>query len=588
MTSRHIMDGIGLLILTGCQSMAGEGMPTLTRTGQVKDVVIQEDLSPRTLTVNPGDEIRWTNKRQGAASVIFLDPVMDTLSCERNFGSLVKKTDRRQYTANLSSNDSASVCFSNGAQVRYVIRAASPEDPGGEINIPGTIRVAGAGEEESRIAADQLRRERDLLQSRSDDLERRLQASRQDREAAEQAAMAARKALAAREQETDRLATALGDAEQAARALKAQLTAEQGKIAALEDDNRTLLSGSTMAQQEIARLQQRAGVLETEAARVKDLHILLSERDHQLDVLRQEAADRQAAETKAALLADEVDMTRQRVAALTTERATLAEESAAVTAERERLAGELTQMRQRLLVEERERTRLEQERQDLTAGLTQAREQLQAEETEIARLEQDRQDLTAGLTQAREQLQAEAAEIARLKEERAAKEAEMARLTRTPEDRTNSLKAQSEKGDIKVRQGRDRLTINMVDRVLFNSGQAQIKPTGLKVLKQVSDVLRNVTDKHIRIEGHTDNVPIGVKLRDKFATNWELSTARATSVVRYLVEEGGVDRRMLEADGYADTRPVVANDTAAGKAANRRIDIVLYPKESAEIALQTP
>ncbi len=558
MTSRHIMAGMGLLILTGCQSLAGEGMPTLTRTGQMKDVVIQEDLSPRTLTVNPGDEIRWTNKRQGAARVIFLDPVMDTLSCERNFGSFIKMTNRRQYTANLSSNDSASVCFSSGAQVRYVIRAASPEDPGGEVNIPGTIRVAGAGEEESLIAADQLRRERDLLQSRSDDLERRLQTSQQDRQAAAQGAMAAREELAAREQEIDRLATALRDAEQATRELQTQLTSEQGKVAALEDNNRTLLGGNTMAQQEIARLQRRAGELEAEAARVRDLDVLLSERDHQLDALRQDAAERQAADTKAALLADEVDMTRQRVAALTAEHAALAEESAGVTAERERLAGELTQMRQRLLVEETERTRLEQDRQDLTAGLSQAREQLQAEE----------------------------AEIARLKEERAAKEAEIARLTRTPEDLTHSLKAQSEKGDIKIRQGRDRLTINMVDRVLFNSGQAQIKPTGLKVLKQVGDILRNATDKHIRIEGHTDNVPIGHKLRDKFATNWELSTARATSVVRYLVEEGGVDRRILEADGYADTRPVVANDTKAGKAANRRIDIVLYPKELMEIARQ--
>lgn len=547
MTSRHIMAGMGLLILTGCQSLAGEGMPTLTRTGQVKDVVIQEDLSPRTLTVNPGDEIRWTNQRQGAARVIFVDPVMDTLSCERNFGSFMKMTDRRQYTANLNSNDSASVCFSSGAQVRYVVRAASAEDPGGEVNIPGTIRVAGAGEEESRIAADELRRERDLLQSKSDDLERRLQTSRQDREAAEQAATAAREELAA-----------LRDTEQAARELKTQLTGEQGKVAALEEDNRTLRGGSTVAQQEIARLQQRAGELETEAARAKDLEMWLTERDHQLAALRQEAADRQATETNVALLADEVEMARQRVAALTAEQATLAEESAAVNAERERLAGELAQMRQRLLGEETERARLEQERQELTATLTQAREQLQAEE----------------------------AELARLKEERAAKEAEIARLTRTPEDVTNSLKAEAVKGDIKVQQGRDRLTINMVDRVLFNSGEAQIKPTGLKVLRQVSDILRNVTDKHIRIEGHTDNVPIGVKLRDKFASNWELSTARATSVVRYLVEEGGVDRRMLEADGYADTRPVVANDTEAGKAANRRIDIVLYPKELTEIARQ--
>ena len=124
----------------------------------------------------------------------------------------------------------------------------------------------------------------------------------------------------------------------------------------------------------------------------------------------------------------------------------------------------------------------------------------------------------------------------------------------------------------------------MVDRVLFDSGQAQVKPAGLKVLKQVSDVLKKVTDKQVRIEGHTDNVPIGVKLREKFATNWELSTARATSVVRYLIEEGGVDRTMLAAGGYADTRAVESNDTDAGKAANRRIEIVLYQKDLTDLA----
>lgn len=156
-------------------------------------------------------------------------------------------------------------------------------------------------------------------------------------------------------------------------------------------------------------------------------------------------------------------------------------------------------------------------------------------------------------------------------------------MTKTHDDLAKSLQDEIAKGDIKLKQVRDRLTINMVDRVLFDSGQAQVKPAGLKVLKQVSDVLKKVADKQIRIEGHTDNVPIGVKLREKFATNWELSTARATSVVRYLIEEGGIDRTMISAGGYADTRPVESNDTEAGKSSNRRIEIVLYPKDLAEI-----
>jgi chemotaxis protein MotB len=110
-----------------------------------------------------------------------------------------------------------------------------------------------------------------------------------------------------------------------------------------------------------------------------------------------------------------------------------------------------------------------------------------------------------------------------------------------------------------------------------------VKPAGLKVLTQVSDVLKNVTDKQIRIEGHTDNVPIGVILREKFPTNWELSTGRATNVVRFFIDHGGVSRERLEAVGFADTRPVASNDTEDGRTDNRRIEILLYPKDLSEI-----
>jgi chemotaxis protein MotB len=176
-----------------------------------------------------------------------------------------------------------------------------------------------------------------------------------------------------------------------------------------------------------------------------------------------------------------------------------------------------------------------------------------------------------------------AAEKARLEKEQAAKEAEIQRLTKTHEDLTKSLQAQIDKGDIKIKQVRDRLTINMVEKVLFNSGQAQVKPEGLKVLKQVADVLKTVNDKQIRIEGHTDNVPIGGKLKQKFPTNWELSTARATNVVRYFIEEGGVNRENFEAVGYADTKPVADNETDEGRTENRRIEIVLFPKDLSTI-----
>jgi chemotaxis protein MotB len=205
----------------------------------------------------------------------------------------------------------------------------------------------------------------------------------------------------------------------------------------------------------------------------------------------------------------------------------------------------------------------------LQAKASDLEQRLQAEKATVTRLQQGGEAL--------------AAEKERLEKERAAKEAEIERLTRTQQELSKSLQAEIERGDITIKQVRDRLTINMVEKVLFNSGQAQVKPAGLKVLTQVSDVLKNVTDKQIRIEGHTDNVPIGVKIRDKFPTNWELSTARATTVVRFFIDRGGVSRESLEAVGFADTRPVASNDTDEGRTENRRIEIVLYPRDLSQV-----
>jgi len=226
---------------------------------------------------------------------------------------------------------------------------------------------------------------------------------------------------------------------------------------------------------------------------------------------------------------------------------------------------------------------LQNDKQMLITKATGTSEELAGLQKRMGELETQISDREIAIGKLKQGGEALAAEKARLEKERAAKEAEIQRLTKTQEDLTKSLKAEIERGDIKIKQVRDRLTINMVEQVLFNSGQALVKPEGLTVLKNVSDVLKNVDDKQIRIEGHTDNVPIGVKLRGKFPTNWELSTARATNVVRYFIEKGGVDRENLEAVGYADTRPVASNETDEGRTANRRIEIALFPKDLSAI-----
>jgi chemotaxis protein MotB len=159
----------------------------------------------------------------------------------------------------------------------------------------------------------------------------------------------------------------------------------------------------------------------------------------------------------------------------------------------------------------------------------------------------------------------------------AEKDAEIAKLRGTYDQLVGSLKNEIANGQIQVTQLKDKLTVNLVEKILFDSGKAQIKPSGMEVLHRIGDVLKGVQDKDIRIEGHTDNVPVGPRLRERYPTNWELSTARATNVVRYLHETAGVDPTRLIAAGAGEYHPVASNDTPEGQADNRRIDIVLVP-----------
>ena len=171
MKGQRIIVGSALLMLAGCQTIGGESMPTLTRTGEVKDIIIREDVAPTSVSANPGDEIRWVNKRQGEVRVIFLNPVTENLSCQRNFGGPMGfGTKRNEYTAKLGSNESASVCFRDTGDVKYVVRAAS-NDPVGETNIAGTISVGGRDmARESTVEHDAARdtaRESTMEQERS-------------------------------------------------------------------------------------------------------------------------------------------------------------------------------------------------------------------------------------------------------------------------------------------------------------------------------------------------------------------------------------------------------------------------------------
>ena len=116
----------------------------------------------------------------------------------------------------------------------------------------------------------------------------------------------------------------------------------------------------------------------------------------------------------------------------------------------------------------------------------------------------------------------------------------------------------------------------LADKVLFPSGSARLTQENRELLSRIATILR-VLPFAVRIEGHTDNVPIHTRA---FPSNWELSTRRATNVVLYLVRSQGLPVEQFSAAGYADTKPVAPNNTAANREKNRRIDIVIFTREA--------
>jgi chemotaxis protein MotB len=226
------------------------------------------------------------------------------------------------------------------------------------------------------------------------------------------------------------------------------------------------------------------------------------------------------------------------------------------------LSKNIVDLRDHIADLKKENTHLKAENKDLSQNL----ETLQIDLSNF-------RDQIVVLREKIEVLQSKTKDLERQKEE------EVLAMKGTYESLLENMKSEIEKGKITITQLRGKLKVNMLDEILFDSGETTIKPQGIEVLKRVGNILLKVKDKAINIEGHTDNVPIGAELSKKYPTNWELSVARATNIARYLQEKSGINPILLSATGYGEYKPVASNETEEGKAKNRRIEIVLVPKE---------
>jgi chemotaxis protein MotB len=210
-------------------------------------------------------------------------------------------------------------------------------------------------------------------------------------------------------------------------------------------------------------------------------------------------------------------------------------------------------------------------------------DQLTADRAELERLLAARSgELGKSITELRQRVEALGSENVRLAQELAdaqkAREEKVKELSSTYEQLVDKMKGEIAKGQVTISELQGKLTVNMVDAILFDSGKAEVKPEGLVVLGKVIEIIKSVTDKSIRIEGHTDTMPITGGLAQRYPTNWELSAARAINVARYLQKQA-INPATLSAAGFGEFKPVADNATVEGRAKNRRIEIVLVPKD---------
>jgi len=132
------------------------------------------------------------------------------------------------------------------------------------------------------------------------------------------------------------------------------------------------------------------------------------------------------------------------------------------------------------------------------------------------------------------------------------------------------IKVQGRQEEIGVRYTEQGLKLTMQNPILFDSGEDSLKPEAIPILKDITNILSKLSSSFISIGGHTDNVPIHT---ERFPSNLELSAARALSVARFLIDEGGIDPENVSVAGYSENLPVAPNDSVGNRQKNRRVEI---------------
>lgn len=224
----------------------------------------------------------------------------------------------------------------------------------------------------------------------------------------------------------------------------------------------------------------------------------------------------------------------------------------------------------------KEKAGLEKAKAELEEKVSQLQQYNSALENELTKLGFDKEALAKKYAKIQEDLRKKMQDIEEkqkmIEEMRKRQESAKARLA-TLKNMLSKFRSMIEAGKLKVKIRNGRMVLELPSAILFPSGSAKLSEEGKATLVEVAQVLRGIKEREFQVAGHTDNVPIKTR---RFKSNWELSTARAVSVVKFL-QECGVAPTSLSAAGYSEYQPVSDNSTEEGRAHNRRIEISLMP-----------
>lgn len=204
-------------------------------------------------------------------------------------------------------------------------------------------------------------------------------------------------------------------------------------------------------------------------------------------------------------------------------------------------------------------------------------QELSATNAALAKTKEENSKLQENLVSTvkdRGQLKTSLDEMKKAMEEMRQRQAEQKQRLQEFEDLTMRFKKLTDSGTLSIQFVDGKMVVSLGSDVLFPSGSAKLSAAGLEALKEVTAQLKSIPGKRYQVEGHTDNLPIATAI---FPSNWELASSRAINVTRFMIEAGGMPPERVSAASFGDTSPRQSNDTPEGRAANRRIAIVVVP-----------